>query len=104
MKVFFSRRAYYIMILYFERTGAGICMREIDVYNYAAGKKQMCIDNDTISDSLFDEYGVNRGLRDVNGKGVLTGLTRISKIVSFKDEDGMTVPCDGELSGTADTT
>jgi citrate synthase len=85
------------MILYFERIGAGICMKEIDVYNYAAGKKQMCIDNDTISDSLFDEYGVNRGLRDVNGKGVLTGLTRISKIVSFKDEDGMTVPCDGEL-------
>jgi citrate synthase len=72
-------------------------MKEIDVYNYAAGKKQMCIDNDTISDSLFDEYGVNRGLRDVNGKGVLTGLTRISKIVSFTDEEGMTVPCDGEL-------
>lgn len=48
----------------------------------------MCITNDTISDRLFQEYGVNRGLRDVNGKGVLTGLTRISKIVSFKDENG----------------
>ena len=58
----------------------------------------MCIENDTISDSLFQEYGVNRGLRDVNGKGVLTGLTRISKIVSFKeDENGKTIPCDGEL-------
>ena len=66
--------------------------------NYAAEKRMMCIENDTISDSLFQEYGVNRGLRDVNGKGVLTGLTRISKIVSFKeDETGKAVPCDGEL-------
>ena len=66
--------------------------------NYAEKKRMMCIENDTISDSLFQEYGVNRGLRDVNGKGVLTGLTRISKIVSFKeDENGKTIPCDGEL-------
>lgn len=65
--------------------------------DYAAEKKNLCIENDTISDSLFQEYGVNRGLRDVNGKGVLTGLTRISKILSFKEEDGKTVPCDGEL-------
>lgn len=64
---------------------------------YAAGKEALCITNDTISDTLFKEYGVNRGLRDVNGKGVLTGLTRISKIVSFRDEDGKKVPCDGEL-------
>ena len=66
--------------------------------NYAAQKKALCVENDTISDSLFQEYGVNRGLRDINGKGVLTGLTNISKIVSFKeDENGKTVPCDGEL-------
>ena len=45
--------------------------------NYAAKKQDICIKNDTISDSLFREYGVNRGLRDVNGKGVLTGLTNI---------------------------
>lgn len=36
--------------------------------NYAASKQNMCITNDTISDGLFQEYGVNRGLRDVNGK------------------------------------
>ena len=65
---------------------------------YAESKQNMCIENDTISDGLFQEYGVNRGLRDVNGKGVLTGLTRISKIVSFKsDENGNQIPCDGEL-------
>ena len=32
--------------------------------NYAASKQNMCITNDTISDRLFQEYGVNRGLRD----------------------------------------
>lgn len=47
--------------------------------NYATKKQDLCIGNDTISDSLFKEYGVNRGLRDINGKGVLTGLTNISK-------------------------
>ena len=72
--------------------------REEQLANYAAQKKALCVEHDTISDSLFQEFGVNRGLRDINGKGVLTGLTNISKIVSFKeDENGKTVPCDGEL-------
>ena len=66
--------------------------------DYATRKQDICISNDTISDNLFKEYGVNRGLRDLNGKGVLTGLTNISKIISFKDgPDGQRVPCDGEL-------
>lgn len=64
---------------------------------YVKEKQELCIENDRISDKLFSEYGVNRGLRDENGKGVLTGLTRISKIVSFKNVDGKRVPCDGEL-------
>lgn len=68
-----------------------------DLNNYAASKMEQCITNDTISDTLFKEYGVNRGLRDVSGKGVLTGLTRISKIVSFVDDDGKKCPCDGQL-------
>lgn len=38
-----------------------------------------------------------RGLRDVNGKGVLAGLTDISTITSSKEVDGKMVPCDGEL-------
>lgn len=67
------------------------------INEYAAEKQKLCTEHDTISDALFREYGVNRGLRDINGKGVLTGLTRISKIVSFKDENGVHEPCDGEL-------
>lgn len=67
------------------------------INEYAFEKQRLCAENDTISDALFKEYGVNRGLRDINGKGVLTGLTRISKIVSFKEENGERIPCDGEL-------
>lgn len=68
-----------------------------DFAEYAAQKEVLCRKNDMISDKLFREYGVNRGLRDENGKGVLTGLTNISKIVSFQNIDGKSVPCDGQL-------
>ena len=64
---------------------------------YTEKYKRLCLENDTISDELFKEYGVNRGLRDINGNGVLTGLTNISRIESFKVENGKKVPCDGEL-------
>ena len=64
---------------------------------YAENKQEICIRNDAISDDLYKQYGVNRGLRDINGKGVLTGLTTISKMVSFKTVDGVESPCDGEL-------
>ena len=47
--------------------------------------------------SLYGKYDVKRGLRDINGKGVLAGLTQISNIVSSKEEDGKSVPCEGEL-------
>lgn len=57
----------------------------------------LCQKNNAIPDILFQEYGVNRGLRDQSGKGVLTGLTRISEIVSFRWKDGVHVPCEGEL-------
>ena len=68
-----------------------------NIREYAQRKEALCLTNDRIPDELFKEYGVNRGLRDVNGKGVLTGLTTISKMVSFKDVDGVKTPCDGEL-------
>ena len=57
----------------------------------------LCQCNSNIETSLYMEYKVNRGLRDLNGKGVLTGLTEISEIVSSKEIDGENHPCDGEL-------
>ena len=67
------------------------------MYAYIAKKEPLCVQNDRIDDALFKEYGVNRGLRDLNGKGVLTGLTRISDVISFKEVNGERIPIDGEL-------
>jgi citrate synthase len=67
------------------------------IYSYVKKQESICIQNDAIAPELYEQYGVNRGLRDKNGNGVLTGLTSISKIISFKNEDGKKVPCDGEL-------
>ena len=52
---------------------------------------------DQIENDLFLKYDVKRGLRDLNGKGVLTGLTRISEIIAKEEVDGKSIPTDGEL-------
>ena len=56
-----------------------------------------CRGNSNIDPTLYTKYDVKRGLRDINGKGVVTGLTEISTIISSKTVDGKTVPCEGEL-------
>lgn len=53
--------------------------------------------NSKIDIGLYSKYDVKRGLRDLDGKGVLTGLTDISTIKQNKLVDGRLVPCDGEL-------
>ena len=67
------------------------------IIDYAACCEEICRNNDNISPSLYEEYGVNRGLRDINGNGVLTGLTNISLIKAFDVKDGKKTPCDGQL-------
>ena len=57
----------------------------------------ICFDNNVIEQDLYKKYAVNRGLRDLNGNGVLTGLTEISEIKSKEIVNGEVVPCDGEL-------
>ena len=58
---------------------------------------QLCEDNNAIDKELYTKYEVKRGLRDVNGKGVLAGLTNISDVCATKIEDGKEVPCAGNL-------
>ncbi len=69
----------------------------IDMTGYMKKNSEICRKNDFIPRELYTEYGVNLGLRDVNGNGVLTGLTNISEIVSSRMVNGEKVPCDGEL-------
>ena len=64
---------------------------------YFGAQEAVCRKNDNIAPRLYEEYGVNKGLRDEKGNGVLAGLTNISKIVSSKIVDGKKESCDGEL-------
>lgn len=50
-----------------------------------------------IDTELFTKYDVKRGLRDLNGKGVLAGLTKISDVRANKIVDGVQIPTHGQL-------
>ena len=52
---------------------------------------------DVIDSSLYAEYDVKRGLRDLNGVGVLAGLTHVSQVRATKVVDGVKVPDYGQL-------
>ena len=59
---------------------------------------ELCSGNSVINSEMYLEHKVFRGLRDLNGNGVLTGLTEVSDIQSFEiGEDGEKHPCRGRL-------
>lgn len=64
---------------------------------YLKNQAQVTRKNSSIDMELYGRYGVKKGLRDMNGKGVLAGLTNISLIVSSEEKDGVSVPCEGRL-------
>lgn len=57
----------------------------------------VCREHTNIPAELYKEYDVKRGLRDINGVGVLAGLTNISSVISSKVVDGVKVPIPGIL-------
>ena len=57
----------------------------------------ICVSNSKMDTSLYAKYDVKRGLRDINGKGVMAGLTQVSNIVADKEVNGERVHCEGEL-------
>ena len=68
-----------------------------EIENEAKRYLDICVDHDKIQPELYDQLGVKRGLRDKDGKGVLTGITHISRIDAFKMVDGKKTPCEGKL-------
>jgi len=58
---------------------------------------ELCSATADIDPSLYAKYDVKRGLRDINGKGVLVGLTKISEICSTREENGVSIPAEGQL-------
>ncbi len=72
-------------------------MIKSEIQDFTKRYADKCIAEQQIDPELYTQYGVKRGLRDKNGKGVLSGLTAISLIKSSEEVDGRSVPCDGEL-------
>ncbi|MDE7424124.1 MAG: citrate/2-methylcitrate synthase [Lachnospiraceae bacterium] len=58
---------------------------------------KICKENAVIDPEYYSKYDVKRGLRDVSGKGVLTGLTEVSEIRSYTIIDHDMIPCEGKL-------
>ena len=56
-----------------------------------------CMISGALDLNLYAEYDVKRGLRESDGKGVLTGLTEISDVVAFNTVNGEKVPQEGQL-------
>ena len=61
------------------------------------GLTRQCVDACRIDPKYYEQYDVKKGLRDLDGKGVLAGLTEISEIKSMEQKDGKRVPAEGEL-------
>lgn len=57
----------------------------------------LCEKNNIIERDLYTKYDVKKGLRDLDGKGVLAGLTNVSDIQAKKIVNGKEVPCAGKL-------
>lgn len=57
----------------------------------------LCEKNNAIDKELFVKNNVKRGLRDLDGRGVLAGLTNISDVCASKEVDGVRVPLPGNL-------
>ena len=54
---------------------------------------ELCEKNNAIDKELYTKYEVKRGLRDLNGKGVLAGLTNISDVCAKKIVNGGSAMC-----------
>jgi citrate synthase len=57
----------------------------------------LCKEHGKIDPAFYSQFDVKQGLRDVSGKGVLTGLTNISEVCARTVVDGKEVPTDGRL-------
>jgi len=68
-----------------------------EVTPYIRDMADRCTLEGTIPSELYTKYEVNRGLRDLKGRGVLTGLTEVSEVQSYETVDGELVPCEGRL-------
>lgn len=68
-----------------------------EITKYIESLAKISCKNHGITPEHYEKQHVFRGLRDLNGKGVVTGLTEISCIQSKTIVDGVEQPCHGQL-------
>ena len=68
-----------------------------EVTPYISSLADKCMKEGVIDPELYARYEVNRGLRDLKGRGVLTGLTEVSEVQAYELRDGEMEPCEGRL-------
>jgi len=73
-------------------------MNYSEITPYIKKLAELSDSRNNIKTEMYAEYDVKRGLRDLDGKGVVAGLTEVSNIVSkTKDANGNDIPCEGRL-------
>jgi citrate synthase len=68
-----------------------------NVGNFTKNHLDLCIKNTSIEAQHYDNYGVKRSLRDLDGIGINAGITNISLSTAFREENGLRIPDDGRL-------
>ena len=69
-----------------------------EITDYIKKLANVSTNNNNIVPQMYGEHNVFRGLRDLNGNGVVTGLTEISKVqAKKKNSNGELEPCAGNL-------
>jgi len=73
-------------------------VKNSEITKYLADLTKISDSNNGIVPEMYGKYDVKRGLRDINGNGVVAGLTEVSCIkAKDKDANGNEIPCRGEL-------
>ncbi len=73
-------------------------MNYSEITPYIQKLAQQSCESNHITPELYPEHNVKKGLRDIDGTGVVAGLTEVSCINSMRrDENGNRVPMEGEL-------
>ena len=73
-------------------------MNYSEITPYIRKMAELSSQNNGIRPQMYAKNQVFRGLRDLNGRGVVTGLTEVSDVRAKRlDENGELVPCPGEL-------
>ena len=73
-------------------------MNYSEITSYIQELAERSCQNNRIEPGMYTQHNVKRGLRDLDGTGVVAGLTEVSDVVAKeKDENGNVVPCEGRL-------